>query len=1079
MSKETFETLPLPTMQSTDLQDLLMCESYFDDFSTTDALDPHNLSTTQPPTATMSEFESQIQAILAANAANSNNGMDTSQQINDLSFDNFQYQAPSPETSLFNSPEIINSLSGTDSFLNSPNYTIFDDNGSLSNLSPLSFNSLQDFTVPPSDAVINDVDHFSLMEKSYDPINLTKTEFDALMAQVETPNKEVSTERESNFPERSLKKKRKGTGSISKSVKKTKDDNISFNEESSTVPSMGMDNRSNLSPGIQSIVVPSSPIVNTTDSTFAFNPASWSSSPNQPAVNFASDEIMDTSQLSNVLSVLDDKITIKKPIPRLKNVNSKTQQHQQNFQFQPNKQQKKVAHNAIERRYRNNINDRINDLKNVVPALCHLKSKDSKDDDEDDKVDGISAATKLNKATILRKATEYIIYLKKNNQKLKNDNELLKKLIKALSGGIELYNLYHAETNNPETPPSTSESGINSDYSDHGSPYHNQEDFEYIPPSPPNNTGSRALMALFMCMTFFSSQSNTINYGHHSSHHHNDNNRVVSNEIPVEIPKSSQNDGAFTIDIWYLARIFTFIMCLTYIIRPSLFSNQSRHVRKSKSIIASVITAKGKDAKTLYQSLSHLSYGSMNTLEFVIGFLTESFKFFARRSLGWNISGGYISTDMEEKLWEVALWARLGEVELCGGNDKASRLSILYTCFRTINLLESHYISQKNVYINPARIYANAALQCYIGFHSIPFISQRIVSHFWKLAKERRLASSEEKWLEIVLVSDPNNDMWKGIANKISNHVISTSKGEEKVEPMNNTTIPLAHFSDAQALFHLKKAFSNLVSVKYGKSKKVQKSTQYTFSELLGVTTPASLTHWYALVGCAVQAFSVQQIVTGEKLVNRLREEFPKTNDNVNKQIIAMGLLTYALLMHGKVEASIRCADKANNAVSIRNKEEKSGITENDDSGERDLEREMIQDVHDLAEFCVGWVVLEARILSWKIIEEFTSENNDKAIPDVLDIETRLKPSINGWMRYLRRLPKANVFGDFPKAQERFIKKLDALGRIVGGTDESADPDCEFEENNNTNDDYDKECSEKTSETKNRAIRAWNVLKGM
>ncbi|CAG8817059.1 25807_t:CDS:1, partial [Dentiscutata erythropus] len=101
--------------------------------------------------------------------------------------------------------------------------------------------------------------------------------------------------------------------------------------------------------------------------------------------------------------------------------------------------------------------------------------------------------------------------------------------------------------------------------------------------------------------------------------------------------------------------------------------------------------------------------------------------------------------------------------------------------------------------------------------------------------------------------------------------------------------------------------------------------------------------------------------------------------------------------------------------------------------------------------------------------------NNDKAIPDVLDIESRLKPSIYGWMRYLRRLPKANVFGDIPKAQEKFIRKLDILGRVAGGTDESVDPDC-FEENNINGD---KECSEKINETKNRAIRAWNVLKGM
>ncbi|KAI8850460.1 helix-loop-helix DNA-binding domain-containing protein [Chytridium lagenaria] len=92
---------------------------------------------------------------------------------------------------------------------------------------------------------------------------------------------------------------------------------------------------------------------------------------------------------------------------------------------------RKVAHNAIERRYRNNINQRISDLKAVVPALnvprttstsataSSKKRKDAIDDSDDDDdndstelVDGIPAATKSNKATILRKATEYIVHLK-------------------------------------------------------------------------------------------------------------------------------------------------------------------------------------------------------------------------------------------------------------------------------------------------------------------------------------------------------------------------------------------------------------------------------------------------------------------------------------------------------------------------------------------------------------------------------------------------------------------------------------------------------------------------------------------
>ncbi|CAO3595315.1 unnamed protein product [Absidia cylindrospora] len=107
---------------------------------------------------------------------------------------------------------------------------------------------------------------------------------------------------------------------------------------------------------------------------------------------------------------------------------------------------KKVAHNAIERRYRNNINDRIRELQQVVPALCrdddhdchsnnNNRSMDDDDTDELEEEDGVPVAKKLNKATILQKATEYIHYLKYSQQLLTQENDMLQHIIQALPGG--------------------------------------------------------------------------------------------------------------------------------------------------------------------------------------------------------------------------------------------------------------------------------------------------------------------------------------------------------------------------------------------------------------------------------------------------------------------------------------------------------------------------------------------------------------------------------------------------------------------------------------------------------------------
>uniref|UniRef100_A0A2L2Y3V4 Sterol regulatory element-binding protein 1 n=1 Tax=Parasteatoda tepidariorum TaxID=114398 RepID=A0A2L2Y3V4_PARTP len=68
------------------------------------------------------------------------------------------------------------------------------------------------------------------------------------------------------------------------------------------------------------------------------------------------------------------------------------------------KGEKKNAHNAIERRYRSSINDKIIELKNIIVGMD----------------------AKLNKSAVLRKAIDYIKFLQNANSKLKQENLALK-----------------------------------------------------------------------------------------------------------------------------------------------------------------------------------------------------------------------------------------------------------------------------------------------------------------------------------------------------------------------------------------------------------------------------------------------------------------------------------------------------------------------------------------------------------------------------------------------------------------------------------------------------------------------------
>ncbi|NWU66476.1 SRBP1 protein, partial [Pterocles burchelli] len=87
--------------------------------------------------------------------------------------------------------------------------------------------------------------------------------------------------------------------------------------------------------------------------------------------------------------------------------------------------EKRTAHNAIEKRYRCSINDKIVELKDLV----------------------VGTEAKLNKSAILRKAIEYIRFLQQSNQKLKQENlalkmamqknQSLKELVASCSGGAK------------------------------------------------------------------------------------------------------------------------------------------------------------------------------------------------------------------------------------------------------------------------------------------------------------------------------------------------------------------------------------------------------------------------------------------------------------------------------------------------------------------------------------------------------------------------------------------------------------------------------------------------------------------
>lgn len=135
--------------------------------------------------------------------------------------------------------------------------------------------------------------------------------------------------------------------------------------------------------------------------------------------------------------------------------------------------EKRSAHNAIERRYRSSINDKIIELKDMI----------------------VGPEAKLNKSAILRKAVEYIRHMQAQNVKLKQENAALK--LAANAAGINLSNLASpspmSNMTQDNTPP-------NSDYASSVASSPDQSAGHSPPASPQFLTtdGSKMVLCVFV-----------------------------------------------------------------------------------------------------------------------------------------------------------------------------------------------------------------------------------------------------------------------------------------------------------------------------------------------------------------------------------------------------------------------------------------------------------------------------------------------------------------------------------------------------------------------------------------------------
>ncbi|KAL0095201.1 helix-loop-helix DNA-binding domain-containing transcription factor [Phycomyces blakesleeanus] len=481
--------------------------------------------------------------------------------------------------------------------------------------------------------------------------------------------------------------------------------------------------------------------------------------------------------------------------------------------LEPGQQLKKVAHNAIERRYRNNINDRIRDLKNVVPALykARIKEKGQDDDDEDDNseteeiVDGVQVATKLNKATILRKATEYIQFLKHDNDQAERENQILQQIISQMPGGNHVLNRFRTQKSAYEKAEQERLCRERKEQIEHEReerqrllreraaqraalaqlvpkperrPYRRRK--QKALPKKKEEEGTKMFMAMFMALAFFSTSPTTSTTP--STHAAHANARTFSAYTNTTTPTyrtlfgvtSNASDLWFTIR-WALLAIGIFYTCVlplwSHWLRPRRVLRGKKcsghnHNHNHHHYASDVPQA----WHHLFESFANLISleSASNTAQTTIGLI---------RDLIYITLPSFIQPRAKigpKQLSRSGAWVRVAETECLGGNSETSYIHMLRSCVGMLaNVKPLEISSQSSLYLRPrtiARIYATAAIQLELTLPAV--LSEPLANHCWS-----RVVDAFEQAREVHDTKD-SDEHWMTQATGIPEWPVSSNHKE-------------------------------------------------------------------------------------------------------------------------------------------------------------------------------------------------------------------------------------------------------------------------------------------------------------
>lgn len=378
----------------------------------------------------------------------------------------------------------------------------------------------------------------------------------------------------------------------------------------------------------------------------------------------------------------------------------------------------KTSHNMIEKRYRTNINDKILALRDCVPSLRCVVNGTPRTSEE---LEGLTPASKLNKATVLTKATEYILHLQKRNA------ILLKELSDLRTHRVD------STASSPNDMASTSVLG--------GLPPNIMSAYPNLQQDPRQGfNGNGFASKVMMCSMAGLMGAGLMGEG--------------SDTQGLSVLPFTGIFTNFKVGTWdsssilFGVKLSLILGTVLYVLAPSLFASSSKPEQSKTGFVEETLQQETDESQSLNFELSDIRkqtwLNNSRTLQLPTSSISSQvsayFRTFAQ-ILTLNVMGaeGYemlfgSSNDEQLPMKRMALASAI-DAQLCGGDDSdTTRSSLIYT------LAQSFLLAPSTVR------YFTQAMQINVLCHDTPVLDF-IGSHFsaYFMNKARAAAALEEK----------------------------------------------------------------------------------------------------------------------------------------------------------------------------------------------------------------------------------------------------------------------------------------------------------------------------------------------